>query len=90
VPTHGRYTTYVNQKCRCKPCVKANTVWCENRRKERIRLVEAGLLTIPHGTDGGYRNYACRCADCKRAHADMRLATLRRRRARALQQASSA
>ena len=90
MPTHGLYTTYVNHKCRCKPCIRANTNWCENRRRERIQLVAAGLLEVPHGSEGGYRNYACRCDLCKKAHAEMRAATIRRRRARALQSAGGA
>lgn len=67
---HGRYTTYVNHKCRCIPCKQAWREYCRRRRAQRAALVAAGRLKVPHGTEGGYSNYKCRCIPCKRAHAD--------------------
>lgn len=30
---HGKYSTYVNWKCRCIPCTDANTIACSKKAK---------------------------------------------------------
>jgi hypothetical protein len=83
---HGRYSTYVNHKCRCVDCRAAWTAYSAERAAERRRLAAAGEIEVPHGTDGGYRNYGCRCDDCRRAHNQMRRAGKRRALIREIRQ----
>lgn len=70
---HGTYSSY-NMGCRCGLCREAKREYGRRYRAanaERIRVaVERGEPlpeNIPHGTAGGYTNFACRCEDCTAA-----------------------
>jgi hypothetical protein len=71
VSEHGTRGKYVNDKCRCDACRKANAEYGEymlHQRQTRSRIPD-----IPHGV-GRYQNWGCRCGVCteakSRANAD--------------------
>ena len=70
---HGTYSRY-NQGCPCELCKEAKREYGRRYRAAnaaRIKAcIEAGEplpSNIPHGTAGGYTNFACRCEDCTTA-----------------------
>lgn len=73
---HGNTAGYV-RGCRCDACRDAMRSYMQDWRTTITARVAAGELTIPHGTLGGYNNYACRCKECRNA------ARLHQRRRRA-------
>ena len=71
--THGTYSSY-NSGCHCELCTAAKREYGRQyRAKNAARIkacIEAGEPlpeNIPHGTAGGYTNFACRCEDCTTA-----------------------
>lgn len=34
-PRHGRYSTYINYRCRCSLCTQANTAYCRGYKTRR-------------------------------------------------------
>lgn len=67
-PIHGKYSTYVNWKCRCDECREASTKYhregrlaAEERFRNRISDDDPG-----HGTASFYKR-GCKCSACKKA-----------------------
>lgn len=60
---HGTHQTYIEKKCRCEVCVKANTERAMRGRRARIEQRKLGLANFKHGRSG-YTNYGCRCETC--------------------------
>ena len=88
---HGTYSSY-NSGCHCELCTAAKREYGRRYRaanRERLRAcIESGQPlpeNIPHGTAGGYTNFACRCEDCTTAarEADRRYRTANREKVRA-------
>lgn len=68
---HGKASSYVSYGCRCPWCIQANTLRCEEMRRNRMlgRDTETRIQpNAPHGTYGGYVNWGCRCEDCTKAN----------------------
>ena len=77
---HGTAGGYTNFACRCEDCTRAQReadrkYRANNPEKVRAanarykaRLEQTQFADIPHGTIGGYNNYKCRCADCRKAN----------------------
>jgi len=66
---HGTLNGYINLKCRCMDCCKANTQdWLQRRNARKERGLPVG--DHRHGTLNGYNNWGCRCDDCTRANRD--------------------
>lgn len=65
---HGSRAWYVDHKCRCDLCVKANTDYQREWRKNhpRDRSADGRNRALVHGTTTGY-NYGCRCDECAEA-----------------------
>ncbi|HEY1394965.1 hypothetical protein [Roseateles sp.] len=60
---HGTTSSYVNHKCRCDPCKRAQSEYMRTwSKRARQRTADQ----IPHGL-GGYKNYRCRCEVCRAA-----------------------
>jgi hypothetical protein len=62
--THGLASTY-RHGCRCEDCRTAHTI---QAAAERARRAERSRDEVPHGTFGGYVNWACRCDPCSEAN----------------------
>lgn len=62
---HGSYSTYMNQKCRCKRCRRANNEYVKRRRRERAAVLSPD--DPRHGKYTTYGNHACRCQPCRDA-----------------------
>jgi hypothetical protein len=58
---HGTLHAYRKYKCRCRPCIDAQTERCNTWTRTR------DLANAPHGTVSGYINWRCRCYACKLA-----------------------
>ncbi len=58
-------STYLNLKCRCPVCRKANNVKHALGRDRRQAALTANSSVAPHGTVSTYVNYRCRCYECR-------------------------
>jgi hypothetical protein len=74
VGRHGLRSTYVNTRCRCDECKKANRDYDNQARKRnvryRARLAEktgTADSTIIHGIAQSYKWHGCRCEECVEA-----------------------
>lgn len=64
-PDHGTTARYGGKhKCRCAPCVNANTRRAKEAKAKRDLKIAMGTANIPHGTESGYRNWGCLCGPC--------------------------
>jgi len=61
---HGTRYCYVNGKCRCEECKRANTTYGIARAEERRKL------TPPTHGLSSYKNWCCRCPICTAANAE--------------------
>ena len=83
---HGRYTTYINGRCRsCIECRAAHAVKMASLRKSRYaeRVRENGRWVHPrarHGTANAYNYYGCRCVPCEDANREAQQQRAQRRR----------
>jgi hypothetical protein len=57
-------------KCRCEQCRAANSARSRTSRAARKARTAAGDPAVPHGTRGGYTNWACRCLPCSQANSE--------------------
>lgn len=69
---HGKYSTYVNKKCRCDECSAAAREYQRNRiarsrgEGEYVPKKRGPKVKEEHGYSG-YMNRSCRCEVCKKA-----------------------
>lgn len=62
---HGSIRSY-QLGCRCDECTTVG----RRRKRELDAERRKHPEDAPHGTRGGYCNWGCRCAPCKKAHAE--------------------
>ncbi|GGU12928.1 hypothetical protein [Streptomyces violascens] len=60
---HGKVRTY-RKGCCCASCTAAAV---DAARRWQAKARQKPFAEIPHGTAGGYTNYACRCPECTAA-----------------------
>ncbi len=60
---HGTRSTYINYRCRCDACRRANSDY----QLRSIARRRAERFDVSHGSYSTYVNYGCRCAECRDA-----------------------
>lgn len=76
--THGLRSTYVNHKCRCELCRKANAEYKVNKVRDNVRTrasqsnesLSETTDSIVHGLPVSYEWHGCRCDECTQAAKD--------------------
>jgi hypothetical protein len=77
---------YANYKCRCEPCVQANTQY---QRKYNLRAALRPAELWIHGKRQTYAVMKCRCPECTEANAAYQRAYCKRPYRRAYNQQHS-